>query len=256
MRNLHGRAVDRLRAQTAVALDQKSIRQVPAIRVELKLNHRHRRHRRQVVGIKNAEQRVGQFGKLIVDLVMHASGEQGERLDQPFHVRVGAAVGLQQQSAGGGRVLLGKLLGQLADEEQFAFVVAEEGFAHDWKKAASEKSKCRTCRWSYSCPLRLCRIVPTIDLLATLVDCAAYSVGLTEYCPDVNSRMVSKATSGEGSTDSRASTRKRMVGILVSPVFTRVTRMSVKRGSKRVMMVAMSRPMSVALLRRDCLERR
>src|SRR5262249_55095849 len=76
-------------------------------------------------------QGVGQFRELVVDLQVDAGGEQGERLQQPLDVRVGAAaVALQPEPAGLPRVLLGELRSQLADEPQFPVVVLPQHPAH------------------------------------------------------------------------------------------------------------------------------
>ena len=61
---------------------------------------------------------------------MDASGQEGKCLDQPLDVRIGAAILFQLQARGGGRVLLGELLGELANEQQLALIVRIECFAH------------------------------------------------------------------------------------------------------------------------------
>ena len=108
---LAGQVADRVRVQRAVPRNREAVGQLRAARVELELHDGHRRDRRQVVRIEHAEQRVGQLGELVVELVLDAAGEQGERLDQPLDVRVGAAVGLEQQPAGGGRDTAGRTPG-------------------------------------------------------------------------------------------------------------------------------------------------
>ena len=64
------------------------------------------------------------------ELVLHPAGEQGEGLDEALDVRVEAAVGLQQQPAGGSGVLPGELLGHLPDEQQLALVIGVQRLAH------------------------------------------------------------------------------------------------------------------------------
>src|SRR5262249_51091806 len=170
--------------------------------VQVELDDAHGRRRRQVVRVEHAEQGVGQLGELVVELVVDAAGQQRERLDEAFDVRVGAAVGLQQQPAGGGGVLLGELLGQLADEQQLALVVREQGFAHD------------------------------------------ASLGWMMARPVVNSRRVSNATSGAGSTLSWASMWKRTMRSRPLPLSTRRALTLRSRGSKRAMMASMFLPIS------------
>ena len=80
--------------------------------------------------IQRLQQRLCDFGEFVVQLVVNAPGQQRERLDHAFDVRVGAAVGLQQQPPGRRRVVAGELLRQLPDEQQLALVVGEKGFGH------------------------------------------------------------------------------------------------------------------------------
>src|SRR5262249_54753960 len=123
-------AVHAWRVELTALLDQEAFRELSAGGVHLELHDGERGDRGEVVRVEDAEQRLGQLGGLVVELVVQAAGEQGEGLEHALDLRVGAAVGLQQQAARGPRVLAGELQGELPDEKQLALVVGEEGFAH------------------------------------------------------------------------------------------------------------------------------
>ena len=135
-----GQVAHRLGAQAAVPVDREALGRSRPDCVELELHDRHRRDRRQVMRVEHAQQGGRQLGELVVDLVLDPTGQEGERLDQPLDVRIGAAVGLQQQPAGGGRILLGELLGELADERQLALVIVIQRLAHVTVRPAGSTS--------------------------------------------------------------------------------------------------------------------
>ena len=80
--------------------------------------------------IENLQQRIGDLRIFVVDPLLGSAGEERERLEEPFDVRVGAAIGFEEEPAGDGRVTLGEFLREPADEEELAFVVGEEGVVH------------------------------------------------------------------------------------------------------------------------------
>ena len=120
----------RLRVQPAATVDDKPFRQLRPTGIQVKLDDRHRRNRRQVVRVENAQNRAGQLGEFIVELVVDAPGQERKGFDQPFDVRICAASRLQEQSPRSGRVLLGELLGQLPNEQQLALIIRIKCFAH------------------------------------------------------------------------------------------------------------------------------
>ena len=62
--------------------------QLPLIWIEYKLDDRHGWNGCQVVGVKHSEQRLCDLRKLVVDLVMDARRQEGERLDQAFDMGI------------------------------------------------------------------------------------------------------------------------------------------------------------------------
>jgi hypothetical protein len=78
----------------------------------------------------NPQQRRCHLGKIVVDAEMHARRHKGERLQQAFHMRIVAAVGLKQKPACHARILFGELTPKLAQVRQFAFVIFQQFFAH------------------------------------------------------------------------------------------------------------------------------
>src|SRR5262249_4950298 len=68
----------------------------------------------------------GQLGKLVVQLVMHPSGEERHALEQPLHVRILAAIGLELEPACDLRVPLRELRAGLAQVAELPLVVGEQ----------------------------------------------------------------------------------------------------------------------------------
>jgi hypothetical protein len=99
---------------------------------------RHRRDRRQVVRVQDADQGIGQLGEVIVQLGADAGVEIGEGLDQPRHERIVRRLAAQPQPAGDRRVRGGELAGQTADIGQLALIMGEKLFSHG--RASSPKS--------------------------------------------------------------------------------------------------------------------
>ena len=106
-----------------VPRDREPLRGPGPLGVQVELDDRHRRDRRQVMRIEHPQHRRRQLGEVVVDSILDPPGQQGERLDQPLDVRVEAPVRLEQEPPGRHRVLAGELLGELADEDQLALVI-------------------------------------------------------------------------------------------------------------------------------------
>src|SRR5262249_51221117 len=98
--------------------------------VQLELNNRHRRDRRLVMRVEHAQKGLRDLGELVVDLVADPRGQVRERLDQPLHVRVGAALRAEAEPAGDLGVLLREGGGQLADVGKFPVVERQQLGAH------------------------------------------------------------------------------------------------------------------------------
>ena len=76
--------------------------------------------------IEHVEQRLGNLRKFVLELQPGAGIEQGERFDEPRDVRVLRHVLRQPEPPGNLRMGFGELSTQIADEGQFAVVVAEK----------------------------------------------------------------------------------------------------------------------------------
>ncbi|TPW09644.1 MAG: hypothetical protein FD129_2139, partial [bacterium] len=64
-----------------------------------------------------------QLGQFVIDLLPQPRGQEGESLQQPLDIRIGAAIG---QEVRGIRVGIGELLPQFAEVTQFVEIVAME----------------------------------------------------------------------------------------------------------------------------------
>jgi hypothetical protein len=80
--------------------------------------------------VEDPEQRVGDLGKLVVEPVVHAGGEEGETFEQPSDVRIVDAIRRQPQPPGDLRMRDRKLGGKSPDRIQLAVVVREQGIRH------------------------------------------------------------------------------------------------------------------------------
>ena len=67
-----------------------------------------RRRRRQAVRVGHLQQVLGQHGIIAVQLLLHACREEGEAVQQPFDMRVSAAVRIQAEAVGDARMLAGE----------------------------------------------------------------------------------------------------------------------------------------------------
>ena len=86
--------------------------------------------------VEHPEQGVGQFGKFVVEPVMHARGEERHAFEQPRDMRIVHRFRGKPQPAGDLRMRLGELGGQPAQRIQFALVVGEQRVRHRIKRPA------------------------------------------------------------------------------------------------------------------------
>ena len=80
--------------------------------------------------VQDAEQGVGQFREVVLELGPGAGVEVGERLDEPLDVRVLAGVRAEAQASGDLRVGLGELGPEPADVGQLAVVERQQLVGH------------------------------------------------------------------------------------------------------------------------------
>src|SRR5690606_14522157 len=95
------------------------------LRIELELNERHRRDRSRELGIDRAEQRFGDARELVIELEVHACGQERESLEQPLDVGIVAARGLQQQPRCDLRVALAEFRTETPEIRQLPLVILQ-----------------------------------------------------------------------------------------------------------------------------------
>ena len=78
--------------------------------------------------VQQLQQRLGDLGKLVVDLVLNAPGKQGKCLDQALDVRISATIFFQLQPARDLGIPLRKLGAHLANELQLTLVIGVKLF--------------------------------------------------------------------------------------------------------------------------------
>ena len=82
------------------------------------------------MGIQHPEQRIGNLGKLIIDLEVDPRGKKCEGLDETFDVRVLAFVGFEQEPASHLGIGLSEFLTQLPEDRELPLVVFEQRLLH------------------------------------------------------------------------------------------------------------------------------
>jgi hypothetical protein len=65
--------------------------------------------------IEDAEQSLGDLGKLVVDFEMDAGGEEGEGFEEALDVRIVALIGFEDETAGDLGIFLSELGAELAE---------------------------------------------------------------------------------------------------------------------------------------------
>src|SRR5580765_2284163 len=111
---LAGVAVHRLRVKHRIARNGEASAKFSLFGIEMKLHDGGRWNGADVMRVKNAEQRFGDFRELVVDLEMDARSQIGEGFDEAFDVRIFAAVGIEQETRGDLWIFLGELRAHLA----------------------------------------------------------------------------------------------------------------------------------------------
>ena len=117
--------------------DDEAVGQAALLVVGLQLHDHHRGRRRQVVRADHLEQVLGEPGELLVDLELHAGGEEGEALEEALDVGVGALERVEPQACRDFREVMGELATQLPQVAQLSAVVLEQASVHRHTAAPS-----------------------------------------------------------------------------------------------------------------------
>ena len=114
--------------------DRKARRQLPLHRIHVELDDGHRGHRRQVMGIQDAQQSIRDFGKLILQLQADPGRQERERFDHALDVGIFRLAGLpiQIQPIGNLRPVAGKLRSQAANVVQLVLILNFERIARHY----------------------------------------------------------------------------------------------------------------------------
>jgi len=92
--------------------------------------HARRWRRRDEVGIEHVEHAAREAGALAVDLEPRAGGQEGDAVEQPFDIGVGAGDGVERQVARDGGMHVGEFGGELPDMRQLILVILKEDPVH------------------------------------------------------------------------------------------------------------------------------
>ncbi len=123
-------AVDSPRAEHCAARNREPLLGRYLLVIHLKFRHRHGGYGPQIMRIEDAQQRFGDFRKLVVYFEMNARREEREGLQHTFHVRILALVGFEQKARGDLGILLRELRAHLAEKRQFPFVIEKQFVTH------------------------------------------------------------------------------------------------------------------------------
>src|SRR5262249_46614904 len=102
----------------------------PALPAEMHFHHGHRGNRPQVMRVKNAEQRLSDLRKFIVDLEVNAGRKKRERFEQAFDMWVRALIRLEKQTARDSWIFFREFRAKLAEEIQLPVVIELEFVTH------------------------------------------------------------------------------------------------------------------------------
>jgi hypothetical protein len=103
----------------------------PLCRVRLAFHDGHRRSGPEIARMNNSGKRLAYLGKIVVDPAMDPRGKKREALQKTAHVRIVAAVRIQQEPPGYLGILARKLAAHLVQIGQFALIVFQHLLAHD-----------------------------------------------------------------------------------------------------------------------------
>ena len=90
--------------------------------------------------IKNAQQPLGEPGISVIQQPRHARVEEGRRLDQAFHVRIGAGLAAHLQAARELGIACRELGAGAPQHAQLAFIIRQQFFHQDtiWRAKVSD----------------------------------------------------------------------------------------------------------------------
>ena len=134
------------RIQHGVARHAKAGRDLALRRVERELRHRHRGQRLHQRRAEVVEQRVGDVGKFLVEVSVHARRKKGDRFDQPLGMRVQRFAAVQREPGGDLGVALGEVRPLSSQVGQFALVVLQQVAVLDVGHVRRLSSGCPACR--------------------------------------------------------------------------------------------------------------
>ena len=112
----------------------------------LQHRHPHRRGRRDQVRVERVEHRPREARAFGVDLEPGARGKEGDPLEQPLDIGVGAGHAVERQVPRHRRMHLGELARQRPDMRQLVLVVLEKGLVHlrspgGWSRPARSRGR-------------------------------------------------------------------------------------------------------------------
>jgi hypothetical protein len=82
------------------------------------------------VRIEHAEERIRQFGKIVIEPMMHTRREERDALKQSLDMRVIDRAGGQSEPARDFGMGFGELSGKLTDRDQLAVIVRQQDIRH------------------------------------------------------------------------------------------------------------------------------
>ena len=94
------------------------------------LRQHRRRRRREIVRDELLEQIAGEFRKLVLELELHARGEEGRAFEQAGDHRIHALGDQAAEPLGDARIFLGEFPGLLVQQQEFSIVEIEKFPVH------------------------------------------------------------------------------------------------------------------------------
>src|SRR5438094_588943 len=125
-----GIALSQNATHSAATRYDKSPRKIRLGQIRLELRNRHRRGRRQVIGVDDLEQALCETRELSIELELHPSGQKCGAFEQPLHIGVRNFDSAHAEPPRDLGKLLGKLGPHFSKMRELLVVMADESWIH------------------------------------------------------------------------------------------------------------------------------
>jgi hypothetical protein len=83
------------------------------------------------MGVEDIQERLGDLGKIVVDLAVYPGAEKGKSLDEPFGMWVFALIGFEEEPPGNLGVLFREFNPHFTNKSKLPLIIAEKVVVHE-----------------------------------------------------------------------------------------------------------------------------